>query len=62
MELIINISQIAIITGDNQYKTKRDFLIEFWQKYDKKDYEKFSKSLGFIKESDKEIIDDSESL
>jgi len=57
MELIINISQIAIITGHNQYKTKRDFLIEFWQKYDKKDYEKFSKSLGFIKESDKEIIE-----
>ena len=57
MELIINISQIAIITGDNQYKTKRDFLIEFWQKYDKKDYEKFSSSIGFIKENDKEIIE-----
>jgi len=40
MELIINISQIAIITGHNQYKTKRDFLIEFWQKYDKKDVDK----------------------
>jgi hypothetical protein len=57
MELLINISQIAIITGDNQYKTKSDFLIEFWQKYDKKDYENCSKSIGFIKENDKEIIE-----
>jgi len=57
MEILINISQIAIITGDNKYKTKRDFLIEFWQKYDKKDYEKFSSTIGFVKENDKEIIE-----
>ena len=39
MNLLINISQIAIITGDNPYQSKRDYLIDFWKKYDKNDYE-----------------------
>jgi len=57
MNLVINISQIAIITGDNKYKTKRDFLIEFWQKYDRDDYENYISKIDFVKNSDAEIIE-----
>lgn len=35
MELLFNISDIAIVTGDNQYKTKRDYLIDFGKKMQK---------------------------
>lgn len=56
MDLIFNISEIAIITGDNIYKTKRDYLIDFWKKYDKNDYEKYVKITKFIKETDKDIV------
>lgn len=56
MNLLFNISEIAIITGDNIYKTKRDYLIEFWRKYDKKDYEEYVNMTQFVKEDDKEII------
>jgi len=57
MNLLINISQIAIITGDNPYKSKRDYLIEFWEKYDKKDYDICVNDIKYIKESDKQIIE-----
>ena len=32
MELLLNISEIAIITGDNKFKSKREYLIDFWKK------------------------------
>ncbi len=56
MNFLINISQIAIITGDNPYKSKRDYLIEYWEKYDKNDYLKFKNKTGFIKMNDQETI------
>ena len=56
MDLLFNISEIAIITGDNIYKTKRDYLIDFWKKYDKNDYEKYVNLTEFIKEDDKVIV------
>jgi len=57
MDLLINISQIAIITGDNPYKTKKDFLVEFWMKYNNKDYNECKEEVQFIKEDDNIIID-----
>lgn len=56
MDILFNISEIAIITGDNKFKSKRDYLIDFWKKYDKDDYEKYIKLTEFTKETDKEII------
>jgi hypothetical protein len=56
MNLLINISQIAIITGDNPYQSKRDYLIDFWKKYDKNDYEEYVNRTKFIKENDKDKI------
>ena len=50
--ILINISDISIISGDNPYKSKKDYLLELWQKYfDQDDYSK-----KFIKETDKQII------
>jgi hypothetical protein len=57
MDLLINISQIAIITGDNPYKTKKDFLIEYWEKYDKKDYEECKNESNFVRLDDNMIIE-----
>lgn len=57
MELLYNISEIAIITGDNPYKTKREYLIDFWKKNAKDDYNKYVQLTSFVKENDKEIID-----
>lgn len=56
MELIFNISDIAIITGDNTFKTKNDYLIDFWKKNYKTDFEKYKKLTQFIKETDNDII------
>jgi len=56
MELLFNISDIAIVTGDNQYKTKRDYLIDFWKKNAKSDYEKYVNNLNYVKETDQDII------
>jgi len=56
MELLFNISELAIVTGDNPYKTKRDYLIDFWKKHDKCDYEKHVKLANFVKEDDYDII------
>ncbi len=38
INLHIFISEIAIITGDNPYVSKRDFLIDFWKRFDELDY------------------------
>jgi hypothetical protein len=56
MDLLFNISEIAIITGDNPYKTKRDYIIDFWKKNHKEDFEKYKKITEFIKETDEDII------
>ena len=56
MELLFNISELAIVTGDNPYKTKRDYLIDFWKKHDKCDYEKHVEIANFVKEDDYDII------
>ena len=55
-ELVLNISEIAIITGDNPYKTKREYLIDFWKKNVKDDYTKYKKETEFIKETDEDVI------
>lgn len=54
--IILNVSEIAIITGDNKFKTKRDYLIDVWKKNSKEDYEKYKKLTEFIKENDNDII------
>jgi len=57
MKFLFNISEIAIITGDNPYKSKRDFLIDFWKKHYKSDFEECQKSVNYInKETDEEVI------
>jgi hypothetical protein len=56
MSLIFNISEIAIITGDNKFKKKRDYLIDFWKRNNRFDYDKFKKMTQFTKNTDQEII------
>ena len=56
MDLLINISEIAIITGDNTYKTKREYLIDFWKKNLKDDFDKYKELTSFVKETDDDII------
>ena len=56
MELILNISEVAIITGDNQYKTKREYLIDFWKKNAKEDFLKYKELTKFVKETDDDVI------
>lgn len=51
--ILINISDISIISGDNPYKSKKDYLLELYHKYfDVDDYSK-----KFIKETDSQIIE-----
>jgi hypothetical protein len=56
MNLLINISEIAIITGDNKFKTKREYLIDFWKKNLYEDYIKYKELTKFVKETDNDII------
>jgi len=56
MNICINISEIAIITGDNTFKTKREYLIDFWKKNFKEDFFKYKQITNFTKENDDEII------
>jgi len=56
MNILLNISEIAIITGDNTYKKKRDYLIDFWKKNNGADFEKYKKITEFSKDTDEEII------
>ena len=56
MNLLLNISEIAIITGDNQYKKKGEYLISVWQKNHKEDYKNFKNKTNFVKENDLDII------
>jgi hypothetical protein len=52
MEILLNISEIAIITGDNPYKKKEDYIIELWKKYANEDYQKYKLLTKFSKETD----------
>jgi hypothetical protein len=60
--ILINISDIAIITGDNKYKTKRDYLLDFWKKNNATDYKQYVQIIKsitpdkVIKETDEEIV------
>ena len=56
MNLLLNISEIAIITGDNPYKTKRDYLLDFWKKNAKNDYLKYQQLTKYTKVTDDDII------
>ena len=57
LNLLFNISEIAIITGDNPYKSKKDFLIDYWKKHYKSDFEECQKAINYInKETDEEVI------
>lgn len=56
MNLLLNISEIAIITGDNPYKTKRDYLLDFWKKNAKNDFLKYQQLTQYTKVTDDDII------
>jgi hypothetical protein len=56
MNLLLNISEIAIITGDNPYKTKRDYLLDFWKKNANDDYIKYQQLTKYTKITDDDII------
>lgn len=56
MNILINISEVAIITGDNTFKTRREFFIDFWRKNAKADYQKYSTMTEFVKETDMDVI------
>lgn len=43
----ISISYISIITGDNIYQKKRDFLIQFWKKTDPEDFKTYCELTKF---------------
>jgi len=55
---LLNISEIAIITGDNKFKTRNEYLIEFWKKHDKEDFEKYRELTNFVKLNDEDKIKD----
>jgi hypothetical protein len=55
---LLNISEIAIITGHNKFKTRNEYLIEFWKKHNKEDFEKYRELTSFVKLSDEDKIKD----
>lgn len=56
MKLVINISQISILTGHNTYQSQRDYLINFWKKTNKDDYEKYKELTNFELKDDKTVF------
>lgn len=56
MKLVINISQISILTGHNTYQSQRDYLINFWKKTNKEDYEKYKDITQFELKDDKTVF------
>ena len=57
LNILLNISEIAIITGDNTFKSKRDYLLDFWKKNKKDDFSKYQKLAKFVsKDTDEEVI------
>ena len=55
---LLNISEIAIITGDNKFKTRNEYLIDFWKKHNKDDFQKYQELTNFVKLSDEDKIKD----
>ena len=58
MDYIISISYIAIITGDNIYQTKRDFLIKYWKQNDKNDFDIYCEITKYSIKNDYEKINE----
>ena len=58
MDYIISISYIAIITGDNIYQTKRDFLIKYWKQNDKDDFNTYCEITKYSIKNDYEKINE----
>ena len=58
MNYIISISYIAIITGDNIYQTKRDFLIKYWKQNDKEDFNTYCEITKYSIKNDYEKINE----
>lgn len=56
MELVINISQISILTGHNVYQSQRDYLINFWKKTNKDDFNKYKEITKFEIKDDKTVF------
>jgi hypothetical protein len=60
MNFYIHISQLAILTGDNPYQSKKDYLLDFWKKNHPEDYCMYTERLkekDMIPEKDIEIIE-----
>ena len=51
MKLTISANYVSIITGDNIYQKRRDFLINFWKKEDKEDFNNFKDLTKFVKKN-----------
>ena len=58
MKLTISANYVSIITGDNTYQKKRDFLINFWKKEDKEDFNNFKDLTKFVKKTDYDKINE----
>lgn len=57
MKLLINVSQIAILTRHNIYQNPRDYLINFWKKTNKDDFLEYQKITGYNEKNDKIVFD-----
>lgn len=55
---IISGSYIAIITGDNIYQKKRDFLIKYWKQNDKEDFQTYTEITKFSIKDDYQKINE----
>ena len=58
MKLTISANYVSIITGDNIYQKRRDFLINFWKKEDKEDFNTFKELTKFVKKTDYDKINE----
>ena len=56
MKLVISISQISILTGHNTYQSQRDYLINFWKKTHKDDFQKYKEITKFEIKDDKTVF------
>ena len=56
MELVITISQISILTGHNIYQSQRDYLINFWKKTNKDDFNSYKELTKFEIKDDKTVF------
>ena len=57
MEITLNISELAIITGDNPYKNVNEYIIELWKKTHREDYDEYASQYNVsVKKTDYEQI------